>query len=114
MLSLLYSRLYLCVDSSQPEDIAESIAQETTQALHTLVVEFVRGPLRRAVTLRELDFALRAHTKVWRLGERVARPLHPRRALELCGGARLGVRTHFERSMERFSEDEDEDVPLAV
>jgi hypothetical protein len=78
--------------------------------------------VRRAITLRELDFALRAHTKVWRLGERVVRPHHVRRALELCGCARLSVRAHFERLAERFSEaeesdedeDEDEDVPLAV
>jgi hypothetical protein len=41
-------------------------------------------PSASAIMLRELDFALWAHTKVWRLGEQVARPLHLRRALELC------------------------------
>jgi hypothetical protein len=87
---------------------------ETIQTLHALVVQFTRDLVRRAITLRELDFALRAHTKVWRLGERVVRPPHVRRALELCGGARLSVRMHFGRLVERFSEgeeseDEDED-----
>lgn len=105
------------MDPSQPENIAESISQETIQTLHTLVVQFTRGLVRRAITLRELDFALRAHTKVWRLGKRIVRPLHVHRALELCGGAQLSVREHFERLVERFSEGEesdDDDVPLAV
>jgi hypothetical protein len=113
--------LYPRLDASRPENVAESIAKETIQTLHTLVVQFTRDLVRRAITLRELDFALRAHTKVWRLGERVVRPPHVRRALELCGGARLSVRMHFERLVERFSEaeesedgDEDEDVPLIV
>ena len=112
-------RLYPRLDASRPENVAESIAKETIQTLHTLVVQFTRGLVRRAITLRELDFALCAHTKVWRLGERVVRPPHVRRALELCGGARLSVRMHFGSLMEEFSEgeesdDEDEDVPLVV
>lgn len=116
---MLCFRLYVRLDASRPENVAESIAKETIETLHTLVVQFTRGLVRRAITLREVDFALRAHTKVWRLGDRVVRPLHVRRALELCGGAGLSVRMHFERLMERFSdcdesEDEDEDVPLAV
>jgi hypothetical protein len=116
---LLCFRLYPRLDSSRPENVAESIAKDTIQILHTLVVQFTRDLVRRAITLRELDFALRAHTKVWRLGERVVRPPHVRRALELCGCARLSMRMHFERLVERFSEDEEseddeEDVPLAV
>jgi hypothetical protein len=118
--------LYPRLDASRPENVAESIANETIQTLHALVVQFTRDLVRRAITLRELDFALRAHTKVWRLGERVVRPPHVRRALELCGGARLSVRMHFGSLVERFSEgeesedegggdeDEDEDVPLVV
>jgi hypothetical protein len=90
-----YVRLYPRLDASQPENVAESIAKETIQTLHALVVQFTRDLVMRAITLRELDFALRAHTKVWRLGERVVRPPHVRRALELCGGARLSVRTAF-------------------
>jgi len=110
-------RLYPRLDASRPENVAESIAKETIQTLHTLVVQFTRDLVRRAITLRELDFALRAHTKVWRLGERVVRPPHVRRALELCGGAQLSVPMHFGRLEERFSEaegSEDEDVPLIV
>jgi hypothetical protein len=101
--------------------VAESVAKETIQTLNKLVVQFTRDLVRRTITLRELDFALRAHTKVWRLGERVVRPPHVRRALELCGGARLSVRLHFGRLLARFeegeedSDDEDEDdVPLVV
>jgi hypothetical protein len=88
--------------------------------LHALVTQFVRDLVRRAIALRELDFALRAHTKVWRLGKRVVHPLHVRRALELCGrDAQSSKRTHFGALLERFSEGEestesDDDVPLAV
>lgn len=113
--------MYPRLDASRPENVAASVAKETIQTLHTLVVQFTRDLVRRAITLRELDFALRAHTKVWRLGERIVRPPHVRRALELCGGAQLNVRMHFGRLAERFSEgeeseveDEDEDVPLVV
>ena len=113
-------RLYPRLDAWRPENVAESIAKETIQTLHELVVQFTRDLVRRAITLRELDFALRAHTKVWRLGERVVRPLHVRPALELCGGARLSERGHFRRLVERFSDGEesedgydDDDVPLA-
>src|SRR5260370_29126325 len=86
-----------------------------------LVVQLPCALVRRWMALRELDFALRAHTKVWRLGERVVRPPHVRRALELCGGARLSVRLHFERLLARFEEGEEDsddadedDVPLVV
>ena len=88
--------------------------------LHALVIQFVRGLVRRAIALRELDFALRAHTKVWRLGKRVVHPVHVRRALELCGrDAQSSKRTHFGALLERFSEGEEstessDDVPLAV
>ena len=87
---------------------------------HALVTQFTRGLVRRAIALRELDFALRAHTKVWRLGKRVVHPLHVRRALRLCGrDAQLSKRTHFGALLGRFSEGEesmesDGDVPLAV
>jgi hypothetical protein len=119
--------LYPRLDASRPQGVAESIAAETIQILQTLVARFTRGLVRRAIALRQLDFALRAHTKVWRLGERVVRPLHVRRAVELCGGTRSGTllrldkRTHFEALLELFSEgeeseddDDDDDVPLAV
>jgi hypothetical protein len=111
------------LDASRPENVGDSIAQETIQTLYTLVVQFTRNLVQSAITLRELDFAMRAHTKVWRLGERVVRAPHVRRALELCGCARLDMRTHFGKLAERFSEgeksededeDEDDDVPLAV
>ena len=113
------------MDASRPENVGDSIAQKTIRMLHTLVVQFTRNLVQRAIILRELDFALRAHTKVWRLGERVVRPPHVRRALELRGCVRLDMRTHFEKLAERFSEgeesegdddddDEDDDVPLAV
>jgi hypothetical protein len=88
--------------------------------LHALIIQFMRDLVRRAIALRELDFALRAHTKVWRLGKRVVHPLHVRRALELCGrDAQSSKRTHFSALLERFSEGEestesDDDVPLAV
>jgi len=90
--------------------------------LHGLVVQFMRLLMRRVIAVRELDFALRAHTKVWRLGDRVVRPPHVRHALELSGGARLSKRVHFEGLLERFSGDgdgedgaqDDEGVPLAV
>ena len=83
------------------------------------MVQFTRVLVRSAITLRELESALHAHTKVWHLGERVVRPSHVRRALELCGGARLNVRMQFGKLVERFSEgeeseDEDSDVPLVV
>jgi hypothetical protein len=86
-------------------------------------VQFTRALVRSAITLRELDFALRAHSKVWRLGERIVRPPHVRRALELCGCARSSLRMHFGRLVERFSEgeeseddddDDDDDMPLVV
>ena len=39
---LLYFRLYPCLDASRPENVGGSIAQETIQTLHTLVVQFMR------------------------------------------------------------------------
>lgn len=112
-------RLYPRLDASRPEGVTEFIAEETIQTLHALVVQFTRDLVRRAITLRELEFALHSHTKVWHLGERVVRPPHVRQALELCGGAQLSVRMHFGKLVERFSEgeeseDEDSDVPLVV
>jgi hypothetical protein len=44
---LLCLRLYPRLDSSQPENIAESIAQEKIQTLHTLVVQFTRDHAAR-------------------------------------------------------------------
>ena len=88
--------------------------------LHALVVQFTRSLARRAIAVRQLDFALRAHTKVWRLGNRVACPPHERHALELSGGVRLSKRVHFEGLLERFSGDrdgedqDDDDVPIAM
>ena len=91
----------------------------TIQTLHTLVVQFTQGVVLRAITLRELDFALRGHTRVWGLGDRVVRPHHVRRALELSGAGRLNMRMHFEGLLGRFSEgeesaDDSSDVPLVV
>jgi hypothetical protein len=115
--------LYPLLDSSRPEGVTETIAAETIQALHALVVQFTREVVRRAITLRELEFSLRAHTKVWRLGERLIRALHVRRALELRGSAWMSKHAHFGALLERFSEgkmsseeeeDDDDDVPLAV
>ncbi len=92
--------------------------------LRALVAQFTRGLVRRVIALRELDFALCAHTKVWRLSDtRVVRPLHVRRALELGGsGGGLRLRSskgaHFGALLERFSEGEgssdSDDAPLAV
>jgi hypothetical protein len=62
--------------------IAEPIAAETIQMPRALVVQFTRGLVRRAIALRELDFALCTHPKVRRFSEtRIERPLHVRRAL---------------------------------
>ena len=50
--------------------------------LRVLVGQFTRGLVRRAIALRELDFALCTHPKVRRLSDtRIGRPLHVRRAL---------------------------------
>ena len=112
-------RLYPRLDASRPEGVAESIAKETIETLHTLVVQFTRNVVQRTITLRELDFTLLAHTKVWGLGERFIHRSHVLRALELCGGTGLSLDMHFDRLLGRFSEDEestddDDDVPLAV
>jgi hypothetical protein len=57
-------RLYPRLDPARPQDIAESIAAETIQILRALVAQFTRGLVRRVIVLRELAFALCAHTKV--------------------------------------------------
>jgi hypothetical protein len=65
--SCMYSRacrLYPHLDASWPEAVTESNAARTIQALHTLVVQFMRGIVQRGFALRELNFALCAHTKV--------------------------------------------------
>jgi hypothetical protein len=93
------SLLGLCprLDPSRPQDVAESIAAES---------------LRRSRCCA-------CQTKVWRISDmRVARPLHVRRAPQLCGGGgsqlRSGKGTHFRALLERFSEGEgSDDVPLA-
>jgi len=79
-------RLYSGLDASRPVSLAGSIAAETIQMLYALVVWFMRS----------LEFALRAHTKVWRLGNRTVHPPHIRHALELSGGARLNKCVRFE------------------
>jgi hypothetical protein len=107
---------------SRPVVVTESIEVRTIQALHALVIQFTRDVVRRAIVLRQLDFSLHAHTKVWRLGERLIRPFHVRCALELCVSAWVGKFAHFRALLERFSESEvdseeeedDDDVSLAV
>jgi hypothetical protein len=64
------------LNALRPWGIAESIVAETIQTPHAL-----------ARVARKLDCALCAHTKVRRLGDRVVRPPHVYRALELSGGA---------------------------
>ena len=109
-------RLYPRLDPSQPEGVTEFISAGTIEALHTLVVQFTRDVVRRALVLRELEFAQRRHVKMYRLGGRVVRPPHVRRALQ-TRGACLGKHTYFDGLLARFEESEEEsedDVPLAL
>ncbi|KAF8274632.1 hypothetical protein EI94DRAFT_1793925 [Lactarius quietus] len=109
-------RLYPRLDPSYPQGVTEFISASTVQALHRLVVRFTRDIVRRALALRELDFARRGHVKMWRLGKRVVRPPHVRRALQ-TRGACLSKHEHFDGLLERFEEDSEEseeDVPLAL
>ncbi|KAH9164659.1 hypothetical protein EDB89DRAFT_2077804 [Lactarius sanguifluus] len=109
-------RMYPRLDPLQPKGVTEFISAGTIQALHTLVVRFTRDIVRRALALRELDFARRGRVKMWRLGSRVVRPPHVRRALQ-TRGACLNKHTHFDGLLELFSEDDEEseeDVPLAL
>ena len=76
-------------------------------------------PCGRAITLREIDFARCAHTKVWGFGKWVAYPPHVRRASELYVGACLCVFTRYGGLVEKFlegeeSEDGDDDALLVV
>ena len=59
-------------------------------------------PCGRAITLREIDFARCAHTKVWGFGKWVAYPPHVRRASELYVGACLCVFTRYGGLVEKF------------
>ncbi|KAH9050382.1 hypothetical protein EDB83DRAFT_2676752 [Lactarius deliciosus] len=109
-------RMYPRLDPLQPKGVTEFISAGTIQALHTLVVRFTRNIVRRALALRELDFARRGRMKMWRLGSRVVRPPHVRRALQ-TRGACLSKHTHFDGLLALFSEGEEEsedDVPLAL
>ncbi|KAH8984357.1 hypothetical protein EDB86DRAFT_149961 [Lactarius hatsudake] len=109
-------RMYPRLDPSQPKGVTEFISAGTIQALHTLVVRFTRDIVRRALALRELDFARRGRMKMWRLGSRVVRPPHVRSALQ-TRGACLSKHTHFNGLLALFSEGEEEseeDVPLAL
>jgi hypothetical protein len=79
-------------------------------------VRFTRDIVRRALTLRELDFARRGHVKMWRLGKREVRPPHVRRALQ-TRGACLDKQAHFDALLAQFEQSEEEseeDVPLAL
>jgi hypothetical protein len=96
--------------------VTESISAGTIQALHTLVVRFTRDIVRRALALRELEFARRGHLKMWRLGKRLVRPPHVRRALQ-TRSACLDKHAYFEGLLARFEESEEEsedDIPLAL
>jgi hypothetical protein len=109
-------RLYPRLDPSQPKGVTEFISAGTFQALHTLVVRFTRDIVRRALALRELDFARRGNIKMWRLGKRLVRPPHVRRALQLRGAC-LNKHAYFDGLLAQFSEGEEEseeDVPLAL
>ena len=81
-------------------------------------MQFTRDIIRRALTLRELDFARRGQVKMWRLGKREVRPPHVHRALQ-TRGACLGKQAHFDALLAQFDESEEEseseeDVPLAL
>ncbi|KAH9052287.1 hypothetical protein EDB87DRAFT_1692445 [Lactarius vividus] len=108
--------MYPRLDPLQPKGVTEFISAGTIQALHTLVVRFTRDVVRRALALRELDFARHGRVKLWRLGSRVVRPPHVRRALQIRGAC-PSKHTHFDRLLARFSEsdeDSEDDVPLAL
>jgi hypothetical protein len=87
VLPLLRSRrLYPSLDALRPLGVSESIPVEAIQVLHALIVRSMHSLGCRVIVPCELDFALRAHTKVWRLGDRVVRLPHVHCALELSGG----------------------------
>ncbi|KAI9430350.1 hypothetical protein H4582DRAFT_1818772, partial [Lactarius indigo] len=90
-----FMRLYPRLDPLRPKGVTEFISAGTIQVLHTLVVRFTRDIVRRALALRELDFSRRGHMKMWRLGKRVVRPPHVRRALQIRGAC-LNKHTHFD------------------
>ncbi|KAH8987427.1 hypothetical protein EDB92DRAFT_1778038, partial [Lactarius akahatsu] len=100
-------RMYPRLDPLQPKGVAEFISAGTIQALYTLVVRFTRDIVRRALALRELDFARRGRMKMWRLGNRVVRPPHVRRALQ-TRGACLSKHIHFDGLLALFSEGDEE------
>ncbi|KAH9954903.1 hypothetical protein BC827DRAFT_920216 [Russula dissimulans] len=72
-----------------------SVPWKTKPPMESIVAETIQTPHALARVARKLDFALCAHTKVRRLGDRVVRPPHVYRALELSGGARLSKQAHF-------------------
>lgn len=79
-------------------------------------MQFTRDIVGRALALRELDFARRGNMKMWRLGKRLVRPPHVRRALQIRGMC-LNKHAYFDGLLARFSEGEEEseeDVPLAL
>ena len=56
--------------------------------LRVLVAQLMRGLVRRTITLRELDFALCAHTKVGRATTtKLESPTHMKRAQDVLAAA---------------------------
>ncbi|KAI0050532.1 hypothetical protein FA95DRAFT_1555659 [Auriscalpium vulgare] len=70
-------------DAGHRKDVGTHISGETISLLHDLVVNFVGEVMNRTITVRELDFTLKSHTKVWKLGGRKVLPASVHRALEL-------------------------------
>ncbi|KAI0029417.1 hypothetical protein K488DRAFT_72978 [Vararia minispora EC-137] len=91
-------RLHAEVDGGggAPDEGPSAIAVDTVRYLDCLVRFFVRRAVGMAVRVRETDFALKAHTKVWRLGKHPhVLAKHVQGALEMMGYPRLSKHDHF-------------------
>ncbi|KAI0064937.1 hypothetical protein BV25DRAFT_1989669 [Artomyces pyxidatus] len=103
-------RSYTQLDPTVPDTVNRYISMATVGILNALLVEFIRDLMHRAITVRELDFTLKARTKVWRIGKRrTVKGKNVRRALDLMGADHLNKAAHFSAVCDDFSDVEGDD-----
>ncbi|VDC04944.1 unnamed protein product [Peniophora sp. CBMAI 1063] len=102
-LSRIYTSLEFTSHNSPPK-----FSGEFLRYLEALVRVFARRVIGMAIRVRELDFALKGHTKVWRLGKRrMVLKHHIARALTLVGPPRTDKKAYFTALAGRLGEDPD-------
>ncbi|KZV77295.1 hypothetical protein PENSPDRAFT_181357 [Peniophora sp. CONT] len=109
------SRIYASLDTSTASDPPHKISGDFLRYLESLVRIYARRAIGMAIRVRELDFALKGHTKVWRLGKRrMVLKHHVARSLALVGPPRTSKKAYFTALASRMCDTSDDSGELKV